>query len=139
MRSTTANCSQAYATDLHKDGTIAFAFKIAGHKHTFEAQNAPERDGWFVAVEKAIAEAKEAKEGIESSEGYKEQKEKIGKLNILLCASRRVITSSRSGYSCRSTLTSHRQAHAASGRFRLHTKEERRRYAQAGRERGTRR
>lgn len=77
----------AYATDLVKDGTIAFALKISGHKHTFEAQNAPERDGWFVAVEKAIAEAKEAKEGIESSEGYKEQKEKLGKPAVLAAAS----------------------------------------------------
>lgn len=40
-----------------------------------------ERDGWFVAVEKAIAEAKEAKEGIESSEAYKEEKTKLGKSN----------------------------------------------------------
>jgi hypothetical protein len=76
----------AYASDLHKDGTIAFAFKISGHKHTFEAQNAVERDGWFVAVEKAIVDAKEAKEGIESSEGYKEQKEKIGKPTTLAAA-----------------------------------------------------
>ncbi|KAF1841013.1 uncharacterized protein K460DRAFT_295330 [Cucurbitaria berberidis CBS 394.84] len=77
----------AYATDLHKDGLVAFAFKISGHKHAFEAQTAAERDGWFLAVEKAIAEAKEAKEGIESSEGYKEQKEKIGKPTPLAAAS----------------------------------------------------
>ncbi|KAF3043220.1 hypothetical protein E8E12_009115 [Didymella heteroderae] len=69
----------AYATDLVKDGTIAFAVKIHGHKHTFEAQTLTERDGWFVAVEKAIAEAKEAKEDIESSEAYKEEKTKLGK------------------------------------------------------------
>ncbi|KAJ4408848.1 hypothetical protein N0V91_003104 [Didymella pomorum] len=69
----------AYATDLVKDGTIAFAFKIHGHKHAFEAQTLTERDGWFVAVEKAIAEAKEAKEGIESSESYKEEKTKLSK------------------------------------------------------------
>ena len=68
----------AYATDLHKDGADAFAFKVSGSKHAFEAQTAAERDGWYLAVEKAIADAKEAKEGIESSEGYKEQKEKIG-------------------------------------------------------------
>jgi hypothetical protein len=68
----------AYATDLHKDGANAFAFKISGSKHAFEAQTAAERDGWYLAVEKAITDAKEAKDGIESSEGYKEQKEKIG-------------------------------------------------------------
>lgn len=76
----------AYATDLHKDGTQAFAFKISGHKHAFEAQNAAERDGWYVAVEKAIAEAKETKDGIESSEAYKEEKEKIGKPTPLAAA-----------------------------------------------------
>jgi hypothetical protein len=52
--------------------------KISGHKHTFEAQNPAERDGWFMAVEKAITEAKAAKDGVESSEGYKETKESIG-------------------------------------------------------------
>jgi hypothetical protein len=79
-----ANIPQAYATDLHKDGALAFALKISGHKHTFEGQTSAERDGWYVAVEKAIAEAKEAKDGIESSEGYKEQKEKISMHNHLL-------------------------------------------------------
>ncbi|KAF1364829.1 hypothetical protein EJ07DRAFT_171809 [Lizonia empirigonia] len=76
----------AYATDLVKDGPVAFSFKIHGHKHTFEAQTLAERDGWFVAVEKAIAEAKEAKEGIESSEAYKEEKTKLGKPTILAAA-----------------------------------------------------
>ncbi|KAH4208962.1 hypothetical protein HBH98_177170 [Parastagonospora nodorum] len=76
----------AYATDLHKDGADAFAFKISGSKHAFEAQTTAERDGWYLAVEKAIADAKEAKEGIESSEGYKEQKEKIGKPTTLAAA-----------------------------------------------------
>jgi hypothetical protein len=52
--------------------------KISGHKHTFEAQNPAERDGWFMAVEKAITEAKASKDGVESSEGYKEIKENIG-------------------------------------------------------------
>jgi hypothetical protein len=66
-------------------------FKIHNHKHAFEAQTLTERDGWFVAVEKAIAEAKEAKEGIESSEAYKEEKTKLGKFTSWLCvdASRR--------------------------------------------------
>lgn len=73
----------AYATDLHKDGANAFAFKISGHKHAFEAQTAAERDGWFVAVEKALTEAKAAKDGVESSDGYKESKEKISKPTVL--------------------------------------------------------
>ncbi|RMZ68875.1 aldehyde reductase [Pyrenophora seminiperda CCB06] len=69
----------AYATDLAKDGAMAFAFKISGHKHTFEAQTTAERDGWFVAVERAITEAKASKDGIETSDSYKEAKEKISK------------------------------------------------------------
>jgi hypothetical protein len=80
---TTSNAQKAYATDLAKDGAVAFAFKISGHKHTFEATTAAERDGWFVAVEKAITEAKASKDTIESSEGYKEHKEKIGKPTAL--------------------------------------------------------
>lgn len=88
---------QAYATDLAKDGAVAFAFKISGHKHTFEATTAAERDGWFVAVEKAITEAKASKDTIESSEGYKENKEKIGTFfQITHVASRRDGTSGRS-------------------------------------------
>ncbi|XP_014555359.1 hypothetical protein COCVIDRAFT_27697 [Bipolaris victoriae FI3] len=73
----------AYATDLAKDGALAFAFKLSGHKHAFEASTTAERDGWFVAVEKAITEAKASKDTIESSEGYKEAKEKIGKPTAL--------------------------------------------------------
>ncbi|KAF2131544.1 hypothetical protein P153DRAFT_383638 [Dothidotthia symphoricarpi CBS 119687] len=76
----------AYATDLVKDGALAFALKVSGHKHTFEASTAAERDGWFIAAEKVIAEAKEAKESIESSESYKEQKEKLGKPTTLAAA-----------------------------------------------------
>lgn len=77
--------SQAYATDLAKDGAHAFSLKLSGSKHAFEAQSAAERDGWFAAVEKAIAEAKEAKEGIESSDSYKQHKETIGKSMDHVC------------------------------------------------------
>lgn len=75
---------------MTKDGAVAFHFKISGHKHAFEAQNAAERDGWFVAVEKAIVDAKESKETIEASEGYKAEKEKIGKFVRCSCVRRRV-------------------------------------------------
>ncbi|ORY15593.1 Pleckstrin homology domain-domain-containing protein [Clohesyomyces aquaticus] len=70
----------ADATDVTKDGTVAFFFKLHGHKHTFEAQTSPERNGWFVAVEKAVEEAKAKKEEIVNSESYKEQLEKLGSL-----------------------------------------------------------
>ena len=67
------------ATDLSKDGTVAFFFKLHGHKHTFEAQTLKERNGWFVAVEKAIEDAKAAKADIVASESYKEELAKLGK------------------------------------------------------------
>ena len=38
-----------------------------------------ERNGWFVAFEKAIEEAKASKEGITTSESYKEELEKLRK------------------------------------------------------------
>lgn len=73
----------ADASELAKDGTVAFHFKLHGGKHSFEAQTAPERNGWFVAFEKAIEDAKAAKEGIVSSESYKEELEKLRKPTTL--------------------------------------------------------
>ncbi|KAF1968350.1 hypothetical protein BU23DRAFT_558578 [Bimuria novae-zelandiae CBS 107.79] len=69
----------ADATELTKDGTVAFHFKLHGHKHTFEAQTAAERNGWFVAVEKAIEEAKASKDSVLANETYKEELAKLGK------------------------------------------------------------
>ncbi|KAH8727648.1 Pleckstrin homology domain-containing protein [Phaeosphaeriaceae sp. PMI808] len=86
----------AYATDLHKDGPIAFAMKISGSKHVFEAATGAERDGWFVAVEKALTEAKASKEGIESGDDYKEHKEKIGKPTTLAAATASASTPKKS-------------------------------------------
>ena len=74
---------QAEATDLTKDGTIAFHFKLHGHKHTFEATSAPERNGWFMAAEKIIEEAKASRDEILASAGYKEQLEKLGKFRAM--------------------------------------------------------
>ncbi|KAF2656535.1 hypothetical protein K491DRAFT_374353 [Lophiostoma macrostomum CBS 122681] len=66
-------------TDLSKDGLANFHLKLHGHKHTFEASTLAERNGWFVAIEKAIEEAKAAKEGIVGSESYKEELNKLRK------------------------------------------------------------
>lgn len=56
-----------------------FSFKINGQKHTFSAPTRDERDGWLVALETRSTEAKEAREGLIASEGYKTQHEKLGK------------------------------------------------------------
>lgn len=74
---------QAGASELAKDGAVAFHLKIDGHKHSFEASTAPERNGWFVAFEKAIEEAKAKETEIVESEGYKEQLEKLSKFPAL--------------------------------------------------------
>ncbi|KAF2089136.1 hypothetical protein K490DRAFT_72753 [Saccharata proteae CBS 121410] len=69
----------AEATDVAKEGTVAFSFKLHGHKHSFEASSQAERDGWVVAVEKTVEEAKAHKETVTGSDEYKESLEKLGK------------------------------------------------------------
>jgi hypothetical protein len=60
------------ATDLEKATGHEFTFKIHHHKHAFKAASDAERDAWFVAIEKAMTEAKANKDTITSSEHYKE-------------------------------------------------------------------
>ncbi|KAG9678503.1 hypothetical protein KCU99_g1306, partial [Aureobasidium melanogenum] len=60
------------ATDLEKATGHEFTFKIHHHKHAFKATSDAERDAWFVAIEKAMTEAKANKDTITSSESYKE-------------------------------------------------------------------
>lgn len=59
-----------------------FSFKINGQKHTFSAPTRVERDGWLVALETRSTEAKEARDGLIASEGYKSQHEKLSKYII---------------------------------------------------------
>ncbi|KAL9092336.1 MAG: hypothetical protein Q9165_004510 [Trypethelium subeluteriae] len=68
----------ADVSDITKEGSRDFAFKYHDHKHTFQASNEKERDGWLVAVEKTAEEAKASKEGVLGSEKYKDT---IGKLS----------------------------------------------------------
>ncbi|KAI9685992.1 MAG: hypothetical protein M1822_003975 [Bathelium mastoideum] len=68
----------ADVSDIAKEGTRDFSFKYHGNKHTFQASNEKERDGWLVAVEQTAEEAKSSKEGILNSDKYKDT---IGKLN----------------------------------------------------------
>ena len=60
------------ATDLEKATGHEFSFKIHHHKHAFKATSDAERDAWFVAIEKAMTEAKANKDTVTSSESYKE-------------------------------------------------------------------
>lgn len=71
--------SQADVSDVTKEGSSEFQFKIAGQKHTFQASSAAERDSWVVAIEAKAAEAKAEKEAITTSEGYKAELEKLTK------------------------------------------------------------
>ena len=70
----------AEASDLEKASPHEFTFKIHGHKHAFKAANDAERDAWFVAIEKAMTEAKASKDTITSSESYKETLASLGML-----------------------------------------------------------
>lgn len=73
---------------MSKEGTVDFSFKLHGHKHTFQASTPAERDGWYVAIEKAIEEAKAGKEGVTSSPEYKDA---MGKLSKCIFVMRRVV------------------------------------------------
>ncbi|RHZ74685.1 hypothetical protein CDV55_108431 [Aspergillus turcosus] len=66
-------------SDIAKEGSTEFHFKVNGQKHTFQAASAAERDSWFVALEAKAAEAKAEKETIVASEGYKAELEKLTK------------------------------------------------------------
>ncbi|EOD43707.1 putative immunogenic protein [Neofusicoccum parvum UCRNP2] len=78
----------AEASEVAKEGNVIFSFKVHGHKHSFEASNNTERDGWVVAVEKSVEEAKAAAEGITSSDEYKETIEKLGKPTVAAAATK---------------------------------------------------
>ncbi|KAJ5318804.1 hypothetical protein MYU51_012807 [Penicillium brevicompactum] len=66
-------------SDVTKEGSTEFLFKVAGQKHTFQASSAAERDSWVVALESKATEAKAEKETIITSEGYKAELEKLTK------------------------------------------------------------
>ncbi|KAK8186822.1 Pleckstrin homology domain-containing protein [Phyllosticta paracitricarpa] len=70
----------ADASDVTKEGNVAFFFKFHGHKHQFEASSQAERDGWIVSIEKGIEEAKAASEEVTGSDEYKATIEALGKL-----------------------------------------------------------
>lgn len=63
---------KAEATAVTKAGENEFQFKVGKDKHTFQAKDADERNGWIVAVEKDREVALSSKEAITGSAGYKE-------------------------------------------------------------------
>ena len=65
-------------TDLAKGNFNDFSVTIHSHKYTFQALNRAERDGWLVALEPKISDAKSSREGIVNGQGYKTQLEKFG-------------------------------------------------------------
>ncbi|RDW94113.1 uncharacterized protein DSM5745_01435 [Aspergillus mulundensis] len=71
--------SLADISDVTKEGSDEFLFKLNGHKHTFQASNTAERDSWIAALEAKSTEAKAEKDTITSSEGYKAELEKLSK------------------------------------------------------------
>jgi len=66
-------------SDLSKEGPVEFLFHYHGQKHAFKAGTAAERDGWFSAIETKSAEAKESKESITGSDGYKDSHSALSK------------------------------------------------------------
>ncbi|KAJ5476411.1 hypothetical protein N7475_002140 [Penicillium sp. IBT 31633x] len=76
----------AEVSDVTKEGHNEFQFKVGGHKHTFQASSAAERDSWVLAIETQATEAKAEKETITSSEGYKAELEKLTKPAVVVAA-----------------------------------------------------
>ncbi|EGC41290.1 conserved hypothetical protein [Histoplasma capsulatum var. duboisii H88] len=73
-------------SDIAKESANEFHFKLGGHKHTFQAANGDERTSWIVALEAKATEAKNEKETITSSDGYKAELEKMTKPPVVAAA-----------------------------------------------------
>ncbi|PGH32684.1 hypothetical protein GX50_04531 [[Emmonsia] crescens] len=73
-------------SEVTKESGNEFQFKLAGHKHTFQAASSDERASWIAALETKAAEAKSEKEIITSGEGYKAELEKMTKPPVLAAA-----------------------------------------------------
>ena len=72
--------TQADMSDVAKGNFNDFSVSVNGHKYTFQATTKAERDGWLVAIETKLPDAKSSKESIVGSEGYKEKLDKFGKI-----------------------------------------------------------
>lgn len=65
-------------SDVTKGDLNEFTFKLHGHKHGFQAPTKAERDGWLVAIETRLADAKASRDTITGSEGFKSRLEQLG-------------------------------------------------------------
>ena len=62
---------QAEASEPVTEGSNKFHFTAKGHKHTFKASSAAERDNWVAQLKAKITEAKELVATVTDSETYK--------------------------------------------------------------------
>jgi len=72
----TDNVLQADVSDVTKEGSNDFSFKVNGHRHVFQATSTAERSSWIAAIETKATEAKGLKEGVVGGEGYKKHLER---------------------------------------------------------------
>lgn len=66
-------------SDIKTEGSAIFFFTVAGHKHSFEAANAAERDGWVASLKTKEAEAKELATTVTETEAYKKAHSALSK------------------------------------------------------------
>ena len=71
------SCLKSDVSDVTKGDLNEFTFKLHGQKHGFQAPTKAERDGWIVAIESRLADAKASREGIIGGEGYKSRIEHL--------------------------------------------------------------
>lgn len=65
-------------SDVAESSSNDFTLKLNGHKLLFQALTKAERDGWLVALETKMADAKSSRAGVLNSSGYKSALENFG-------------------------------------------------------------
>lgn len=73
-------------SDISKEGSNEFIFKVNGQRYAFQASSTTERESWIVALEAKSTVAKTERETITSSEGYKAELEKLTKPPVVAAA-----------------------------------------------------
>ena len=68
---------QAEASEPTVDGPQKFTLTSKGHKHTFKAPTAADRENWVAQLKLKIAEAKELAATIAETEAYKSTLESL--------------------------------------------------------------